>query len=98
MEETHGKIPRKVAQVHRKSGDLDAADRHLEAAMYSLEQLRDKPSGSEAKSHSVALEDLLRDLQASLGQVCVEKKDYGRAQELYLMAFSCDEKRCETIR
>eukprot|EP00435_Cladocopium_sp_Y103_P043191 s1426_g12.t1 len=86
----------KVAQVHRKSGDLEAADRHLEAAMYSLEQLRDKPSGSEADSHSVALEDLLRDLQASLGQVCVEKKEYGRAQELYLMAFSCDEKKVQT--
>eukprot|EP00434_Breviolum_minutum_P043236 symbB.v1.2.038529.t1/scaffold6030.1/size21601/3 len=80
----------KVAQVHRKNGDLEAADRHLEAAMYSLEQLRDHPSGS--TSHPpVGLEELLKDLQASLGQICVEKKEYGRAQELYLMAFSTSE-------
>eukprot|EP00438_Fugacium_kawagutii_P015745 Skav233434 [mRNA] locus=scaffold1486:205334:218822:+ [translate_table: standard] len=87
-----------VAQVHRKSGDLEAADRHLEAAMYSLEQLRDNPSYSsysasasaDSNGTAAALQDLLKDLQASLGQVCVEKKEYSRAQELYLMAFSSE--------
>lgn len=91
-----------MAQVHRKSGDLEAADRHLEAAMYSLEQLRDNPSYTSYSSYSsysasaesngtaTALSDLLKDLQASLGQVCVEKKEYARAQELYLMAFSTE--------
>ena len=62
-------------------GDLEAADRHLEAAMYSLELLG--PCG-EARA-------AMRELQAALGQICVEKQEYARAQELYLMAFS-DEK------
>lgn len=77
-----------VAQIHRKSGDLEAADRHLQAAMHSLEVLPKMPSGSDKTYSPMALDDLLRDLQAALGQVCVEKKEYSRAQELYLMAFS----------
>ena len=70
-----------AAQVHRKMGDLEAADRHLEAAMYSLELLSPCAEGRQ----------VMRDLQAALGQVCVEKQEYDRAQELYLLAFS-DEK------
>ena len=35
-----------VAQVHRKGGDLEQADRHLQAAMYSLEGVNQKASGN----------------------------------------------------
>jgi hypothetical protein len=36
------------------------------------------------------LGDALRDAQAALGQVCVQKKDYARAEQLYCAAFSVD--------
>jgi len=32
----------------------------------------------------------LRDAQAALGQLCVQKKDYARAESLYLAAFASE--------
>eukprot|EP00930_Biecheleria_cincta_P058231 TRINITY_DN4408_c0_g1_i1.p1 TRINITY_DN4408_c0_g1~~TRINITY_DN4408_c0_g1_i1.p1 ORF type:complete len:751 (+),score=230.19 TRINITY_DN4408_c0_g1_i1:154-2406(+) len=84
----------KLAQIHRVCGHLDTADQKLSAAIDCLSKVleseksqcvgRDTPQNTETT-------DLLRDAQAALGQVCVQKKEYQRAETYYLAAFAADE-------
>jgi len=74
-----------AAQVCRGCGDLDSADEQLSQAIYCLTELVEK---SECKNTEYA--DSLREAQAALGQVCVEKKEFERAEEFYLAAFGTD--------
>jgi len=83
-----------MAQVYRHAGRLGAAERRLAAATATLELMLSMPEcassagSSDKPSFASSVQDLLRDTRAALGQVCVQKKDYDRAQELYLLAFS----------
>ncbi|CAE7750552.1 unc-89, partial [Symbiodinium microadriaticum] len=83
-----------MAQVYRHAGRLGAAERRLAAATATLELMLSMPEcassagSSDKPSFAASVQDLLRDTRAALGQVCVQKKDYDRAQELYLLAFS----------
>lgn len=73
-----------LAQVQRARGRLDEADRHLSNAINCLTELVDAGEAGDA----VQCVDALREAQAALGQVCVQKEDYERAEKLYLAAFS----------
>lgn len=75
-----------LAQVQRARGRLDAADRHLSAAVNSLAELVDAGEAGGA----VRCVDALREAQAALGQVCVQQENYERAEQLYLAAFAED--------
>jgi len=75
-----------LAQVHRAVGDLETADERLSEAVRVLSDIASK--GASESSSSVPVDDALRETQAALGQVCVQKQDYTRAEEMYLAAFS----------
>eukprot|EP00931_Biecheleriopsis_adriatica_P062097 TRINITY_DN37389_c0_g1_i1.p1 TRINITY_DN37389_c0_g1~~TRINITY_DN37389_c0_g1_i1.p1 ORF type:complete len:779 (-),score=255.44 TRINITY_DN37389_c0_g1_i1:23-2359(-) len=86
-----------LAQVYRCRGELDLAEERLTSAVECLLKLcKVQPPASSSSSSSdqgVGLDkettsDMLRDMQAALGQVCVQKKDYTRAERLYLAAFA----------
>jgi len=68
-----------LAQIYRSCGDLDTADEHLSKAVLALSDM--------VHVEKSKFMDDLREAQAALGQVCVEKKEYDRAEDLYLNAF-----------
>lgn len=68
------------AQVHRLSGDLKRSEERLTEAITCLTELQEVE-----RSRNVS--DALRDAQAALGQIYVQKKDFVRAEQLYLAAF-----------
>lgn len=76
-----------LAQVHRACGNLDAADRHLSEA---VNVLNDMVAADDARG-AIEWVDALRDAQAALGQVCVQKEDFARAEKLYIAAFASDD-------
>lgn len=80
-----------LAQVHRAIGDLETADERLSEAVRVLSEIA--AAGGVNEGHEIPVHDALRDAQAALGQVCVQKQDYGRAEELYVSAFAPD---CDT--
>lgn len=84
----------KLAQIHRVCGHLDTADEKLSAAIECLLKVLESETSecicSDAPK-STETTNLLRDTQAALGQVCVQKKEYQRAEKFYLAAFTADE-------
>ena len=75
-----------LAQVYRGCGDVEKAEQHLSDSVRCLSELL--TSGPLPDGAVVACEDALREAQACLGQICVLKGDYPRAEELYMAAFS----------
>lgn len=57
------------------------------AGLVTLQQ-DEAPASDDMSQGCKSLSEALRDVQASLGQVCVQKKEYERAMHLYLLAFS----------
>lgn len=84
----------KLAQIHRVCGHLETADEKLSAAVECLQNLlvteKCQVGGQDTPQDTETMDEL-RDMQAALGQVCVQKKDYERAEKLYLAAFGGDE-------
>jgi len=73
-----------AAQVCRGCGDLDSAKDQLSHAVFFLTDLvKSEPSDTEYR-------DSLNEAKASLAQVCVERKEYEQAEELYMEAFGGD--------
>lgn len=68
----------KLAQVHRECGDFETADEHLSDAVCTLQDLLHT---GDVKRRT------LQEAQAALAQVCVERKEYERAEELYSRAY-----------
>jgi len=84
-----------LAQVYRSAGLLDQADERLTAAVtlmlklaISAEESAQSPLESEQPKVSSGTAEMLREMLASLAQICVQKKDFGRAEQLYLAAFA----------
>jgi len=78
-----------VAQVYRSCGDLDSADEHLSDAVQGLRDLLDAKEGARVEGEDLGgVEEALREAMAALGQVCVQKEEFQRAEELYMAAFS----------
>jgi len=77
-----------LAQVYRGCGDLEEADQKLSDTVRCLSELMatGNPPGGASECG-----DLLREAQAALGQVCVQRKDYSRAEQMYMYAFSPDD-------
>lgn len=69
------------AQVCRGCGDYDSADEQLSQAVRILSEL------TKSEAANSEYRDCLKEAQAALAQVCVHKKDFERAEELYLEAF-----------
>lgn len=73
-----------AAQVCRGCGDLDSAKDQLSHAVFFLTDLvKSEPLDSEYR-------DSLNEAKASLAQVCVERKEYEQAEQLYMEAFGGD--------
>ncbi|CAK0886206.1 unnamed protein product [Prorocentrum cordatum] len=93
-----------LAQALRAGGDLDGAERQLSGAVDSLEglvaglQIPAEPASGllDAKARADVLDaaslvGTLREAQAALAQVCVQTRDFARAEQLYVMAFAEEE-------
>mmetsp|Transcript_77 Transcript_77/g.263 ORF Transcript_77/g.263 Transcript_77/m.263 type:complete len:756 (-) Transcript_77:359-2626(-) len=72
-------IAMQAAQVYRGCGDLDAAHGRLSESVRFL---------AETQSSSKESNNTLREALAALAQVCVQRGDFDKAQELYLQAFA----------
>mmetsp|Transcript_31860 Transcript_31860/g.74481 ORF Transcript_31860/g.74481 Transcript_31860/m.74481 type:complete len:714 (-) Transcript_31860:64-2205(-) len=75
-----------LAQVHKAWGDLEAADEHLSDTISSMGDL--VQAGCEELLQGRSAREVLRDAQAALAQVCVQRKDFDRAEALYMLAFA----------
>jgi hypothetical protein len=83
-------VCRQLGAVYRSSGDLEAADRRLSDAARNLAALETSGLSDEAaESARVSL----REVQACLAQVCVNRCHYERAEHLYVAAFAAEEDR-----
>eukprot|EP00927_Polykrikos_kofoidii_P001834 TRINITY_DN10711_c0_g1_i1.p1 TRINITY_DN10711_c0_g1~~TRINITY_DN10711_c0_g1_i1.p1 ORF type:complete len:986 (+),score=242.09 TRINITY_DN10711_c0_g1_i1:222-3179(+) len=74
-----------VAQVYKGCGELELADEQLTRAVKCFVEMASEMRDA---NNDDGIDDALRDAQASLGQVCVKKKEYSRAEALYISAFS----------
>lgn len=73
------------AQVYRAEGNLDMAEKRLTEAIACLTEM------NEVDTTCQDVSDALKDSQAALGQICVQKRDFVRAEQLYLAAFAVDQ-------
>jgi len=81
-----------AAKVHQDSGSFVAADKHLTNAVCCIKKMLDAAeSGNGNKTvDGLDVNELrvaLHEAQGALAQVCVQKEEYGRAEELYASVF-----------
>jgi len=83
VKQRRAEIWMQCAQVFRLCGDLEGADDQLSTAVKNLQEIVDA-AGPDAEGEYV---DALKEAQAALAQVCVQKKEWDRAEGLYSAAF-----------